>query len=125
MIRHKSRVHAEIEAAKSHEIRHVHFVDRGTMVSLFIGDYKLTGLCRVALATGRTLRAKYRHTVFDESDALQGKRNFDAQLLRRRTATEKNLCGTPVACLGGDIQRRHLVALCQPAPVGSGIEKRA
>src|SRR6266550_6854847 len=103
IIRHYPGVHSEIEATQAHEIRHVHFVDGGTMVSLLIGNYKLTGLCGVALATGRTLRAVYRHAVFNESYPLQSKRNFDAQLVRRRPAAEKNLRGTPVTRLRGNI----------------------
>ncbi|PYL40917.1 MAG: hypothetical protein DMF36_01695 [Verrucomicrobia bacterium] len=80
------------------------------MLPLLIRDHKFAGLRRVTLAPGRTLRAIYRHAVLDESDPLQGKRNFDAQLVRSRPAAEKNLRGTPVTSLRGDIQRRHFIA---------------
>ena len=38
VIRDHAFVHAEIEAAQPHKIRHVHFVNGGTMIPLLIGD---------------------------------------------------------------------------------------
>ncbi|PYL35265.1 MAG: hypothetical protein DMF38_05755 [Verrucomicrobia bacterium] len=81
------------------------------MVPFLIRDHKFAGLRRVTLAPGRTLRAIYRHAILDESDPLQSKGNFDVQLVRRRPAAEKNLRGTPVTRLRGDIQRRHFITL--------------
>ncbi|PYJ38683.1 MAG: hypothetical protein DME81_04715, partial [Verrucomicrobia bacterium] len=69
--------------------------------------------------------AVYRYAVLDQSHSLQRKGNFEAQLVRRRPAAEKNLCGTPVARLGGNIQRRHLVPVRQSISVGTSIEQSA
>src|SRR5438046_6552343 len=77
-------MHSEIEATQPHEIWHVHFVDRGTMVSLLVSNHKLTGLRRVTFPTGRTVGAVYRYAVLDQSHPLQSERNFEAQLVRRR-----------------------------------------
>src|SRR5437773_3086697 len=79
-------MHSEIEATEPHEVRHVHFIDRGTMVSLLVSNHKLTGLRRVTFPTGRTVRAVYRYAVLDQSHSLQRKGNFEAQLVRRRPA---------------------------------------
>src|SRR5438094_3931707 len=99
-------MHTEIEATEAHEIWHIHFVDRGTMVSLLVSNHKLTGLRRVTFPTGRTLRAIHRHAVLNERDLLQTKRNFKAQSIRGRSTADKNLCGAPVTGLCGNIQRR-------------------
>src|SRR5580704_14474237 len=112
-------MHSEVEAAQPHEIGHLHVVDGRTMVSLLVCNHKFAGLRRVTLPSSRTLCAVYGYAVFDESNALQGERDFDAQLVRRRPATEENLRGTPVASLRGDVQRRHFIALGQLVPVST------
>src|SRR6266568_4584242 len=103
IIRHHPGMHSEIEATKPHEIGHVHFVDRGTMVPLFIGNDKATGACGVPLPPSRTFRAKYRHAVFNESGALRSERDFDAQLIRGRPTAEKDLCASPLPGLGSNV----------------------
>src|SRR5712692_9512312 len=42
IIRNDPFVHPEIEAAKSHEVRHLDFVDRRPMVAIFVGDDVIT-----------------------------------------------------------------------------------
>src|SRR6266481_8114719 len=94
-------------------------VDGGTMVSLLVRNYKVTSACGVTLASGGTLGAIYRHAVLNESNPLQSQRNFDTQLVRRRPAAKKNLRGTPVTSLRGDVQCRHFVALGQLVPASA------
>src|SRR6266513_5271772 len=110
-------MHSEVEAAQPHEIGHLYMVNGRTMVSLLVGNYEVASAGRVTLTPGRTLRAIYRHAVFDESNPLQSERNFDTQLVRRRPTAKKNLRGTPVTSLRGDVERRHLVPLGQLVPV--------
>ncbi len=109
IVRHITSVHSKIETAQAHEIWHLDVVNRGTMVAFLVGDHKLAPLSRVTRPTGRASRVIYRFAVPDESDALHRQRNFDPQLIRRRAAAEKNLRGTPVAGLRGNIQCRHFV----------------
>src|SRR5216117_695226 len=68
MIRHVPRVHSKIETTQSHEIRHVHMVDRGTMVSFLVGDHKFAPFRRITWSASRTLRAIHRHAVLKEGD---------------------------------------------------------
>src|SRR6266542_755315 len=119
IIRHEPGVHSEVETTQAHEIRHLHMIDGGTMVSLLVRNHKFAGLRRVTLPSSRTLRAIYRHAVLNESNPLQNERNFDAQLVRRRPTAEKNLRGTPVTSLRGDVQRRHFIAPGQLVPFGT------
>ena len=109
IVRHITGVHSKIETAQAHEIRHLDVVNRGTMVAFLVGDHKLAPLSRVTRPTGRASRVIYRFAVPHESDPLHRQRNFDPQFIRCRPATEKNLRGTPVAGLRGDIQCRHFV----------------
>jgi hypothetical protein len=51
------RVHSKIKAAQPHEIRHVHFVIRRTMVPLFIRYHKLTSFRRITLPARGARRA--------------------------------------------------------------------
>src|SRR5213083_464530 len=125
VIRHVSRVHAKIETAQSHEIRHLDMVDRGTMVSFLISDHKFAPCRRITRSASRTLRAIHWHAVFNEGDPLQTERNFEAQPIGRWSAAEKNLCGAPVTCLCGNVQRRHLVPARQSVPGGTCIEQSA
>src|SRR5215469_1966754 len=96
MVRHITSVHSKIEAAQSHEIRHLDVVNRGTMISFLVSDHKLTAFSRVARPTGGTSRVIDRDAVPNESDPLHCQRNLDPQLFWRRPATEKNLCRSPV-----------------------------
>src|SRR5882762_11174282 len=112
-------MHSEVEAAQPHEIGHLHMVNGRTMVSLLVRNYEVASAGRVTLTPGRTLRAIYRHAVFDESNPLQTERNFDAQLVRRRPTAKKNLRGTPVTSLRGDVQRGHFIALGQLVPASA------
>src|ERR1043166_3016323 len=118
-------MHSEVETAQAHEIGHLHMVDAGTMFSFLVRNDEIASACGITLTTGRTLRAIYGHAVFHESNPLQSERNFDAQLVRRRPTTEKNLRGTPVTSLRGDVQRRHFVALAKLVPAGTRCEKGA
>src|SRR5262249_19887819 len=95
------------------------------MVSLLVGYHKFAGLRRITLPAGGTLRAIYRYAVLNESDSLQRERNFNTQLIRRWAAAEKNLRGTPVTRLCGNIQRRHSVSARQQVPIGPGLEQSA
>jgi hypothetical protein len=81
------------------------------MVPLFVGDYEMTGARGVASPPGRTLRAEYRHAVFNKVDGLRSERNFEAQLLRRRAAPQKDLCASPLARLGGNDNRAIILTL--------------
>src|SRR6266481_2602696 len=47
------------------------------------------------------------------------------RLVRRGAASQKDLCASPLACLGGDVQRNHTVTLCGAIPVGPRIEQGA
>ena len=51
IVRHVSGVHSKIQAAQPHEIRHLHVVDAGTMVSFLIRNYEVTSACGVTLAS--------------------------------------------------------------------------
>ena len=104
---------------ESHEVRHFHMVNGGTMVALLIRNYKVTCACGVTLASGRTLRAIYRHAVLNQSNSLQSERNFDAQLIWRWATAKKNLRGTPVTSLRRDVQRGHFIALGQLIPASA------
>src|SRR5438552_2257912 len=52
IVRHYACVHSEVETTQTHEIWHVHFVDGGPMVPLFVGDYEMTGARGVAWPPG-------------------------------------------------------------------------
>src|SRR5436190_24111292 len=123
IVRHYACVDSEIETTQTHEIWHVHFVDRGSMVPLFVGDYEMASARGVAWPPGRTFSAEYRHAVFNKVDGLRSERNFEAELLRRRAAPQKDLCASPLARLGGNVQRNHTVALRGAIPVGPRIEQ--
>src|SRR6266511_3661599 len=82
-------------------------IDGGTMISLLVRNHEFARFRRVTLPTSRTLRAIYWHAVLKESNPLQSERNFDAQLVRRRPTAKKDLRGTPVTSLRGDVERRH------------------
>jgi len=98
-------VHSKIETTQSHEIWHLDMIDRGTMVPLFVGNHKFASLRRITRPAGRTSRVIDWDAIPHESDALHRQRNFDPQLFRRWSATEKNLGGAPVPGLRGNIQR--------------------
>src|SRR5438034_7940334 len=100
-------------------------VDGGTMVSFFIGNHKFAPFRRITCSASRTVRAIHRYAVFNEGDPLQTERNFETQAIRRWSAAEKNLCGAPVTCLCGNVQRRHLVPARQSVPGGTCIEQSA
>src|SRR5260370_22507488 len=125
MIRHVPRVHSKIKTAQSHEIRHVHMVDGGTVVSFIVVDHKFAALSRITWPASRTLRAIDRHTVLKERDPLQSERNLETQAIRRWSAAEKNLCGAPVTRFCGNIQCRHPVPTRQSVPVGTCIDQSA
>src|SRR6476469_4685785 len=103
IVRHITSVHSKIETAQAHEIRHLDVVNGGTMVAFLVGDNELAPLSRVTRPTGGASRVIYRFAVPDESDTLHRQGNFDPQLFRDTAATEKNLRGTPMPGLRGDI----------------------
>ncbi|PYK26014.1 MAG: hypothetical protein DME59_08920 [Verrucomicrobia bacterium] len=125
IVRHVSGVHSKIETAQPHEIWHLDVVNRGTMVAFLVGNHKLAPLGRVARPTGRASRVIYRDAVLQQSHLLHRQRNLDPQFVRCRSATEKNLRGSPMAGLRGNIQRRHFVPGCQARAVGSGLDQSA
>src|SRR5437879_12487870 len=94
-------------------------VDGRTMLSFLIGNYEVASARRVTLTSSRTLRAVYRNAVLNESNPLQTERNFDAQLIWRWPTAKKNLRGTPVTSLRGDVQCRHFIALGQLVPASA------
>src|SRR6476646_107661 len=106
-------MHSEVETTQPHEVRHLYMVDGGTMVSLLVRNYKVTSACGVTLASGGTLGAIYRHAVLKQSNPLQSERNFDAQLIWRWPTAKKNLRGTPMTSLRGDVQCGHFITLAQ------------
>src|SRR5882724_12231843 len=118
-------MHSKIETAQSHEIWHLHMIYRGTMVSFLIGDHKFASLGRITCSASRTLRAIHRNAVLNERHPLQTERNFEAQPIGRWSAAEKDLCGAPVTCLCGNVQRGHLVPARQSVPGGTCIEQSA
>src|SRR5205814_2257658 len=95
------------------------------MVPLFIRYHKLTSFRRITLPSGGARRAEDRHPVFNKSHPLQSERNFEAELIRRRPAAEKDLCASPLACFGGDIEWGHFIAAAATVPIGPRIEKGA
>src|SRR6266436_6357202 len=125
MIRHVPRMHSKIKTAQSHEIRHVHMVDGGTMVSFLVGDHKFASLSRITWPASRTLGAIDRHPVLNKGDSLQSERDLETQAIRRWSAAEKNLCGAPVTRFCGNIQCRHPVPARQSVPVGTCIDQSA
>src|SRR5947199_10511864 len=110
-------MHSEIEANQTHEVRYVHFIDCGAMVSFLIGDHKFAPFRRITWTASRTLGPIHRYAIFNEGDSLQSERNFEALSIRRWSAAEKNLCGAPVTRFCRDIQRRHLIPARQSVPV--------
>src|SRR6266508_625447 len=125
IIRHEPGVHSEVETTQAHEIRHLHMIDGGTMISLLVGNYEVACACGVTLASGRTLRAIYRHTVLNDSNPLQSERNFDVLFFKRTPTAEKNLRGTPVTSLRRNIQRRHFITLGQLVPFSTSRKQSA
>src|SRR5947207_14269756 len=74
-------MHPKIKTTEAHEIGHVHFINRGTMVPLFIRYHKLTPFRRIASPPRGARRAEDRHSVFNQSHALQSERNFETKLI--------------------------------------------
>ena len=103
IVRHVAGVHSKIETAQAHEIRHLDMVNGGTMVAFLVSDHKLTPLRGVARPTGGASGVIDRHAVPDESNSLHRQRDFEPQLFRGRSAAEKDLRGTPMPGLRGDI----------------------
>src|ERR1044072_7199910 len=61
IIRDVAFVHSEIEAAQTHEIRHIDVINGRTVISLFVRDHECAALGAVARATSRASWIEYRH----------------------------------------------------------------
>ena len=73
IIRHVSLVHSEIEAAQSHEVRHLDVIDCRSMVAIFVGDDVIARLCGImSAAASRATRVEHGQPVFDQRDFLRG-----------------------------------------------------
>src|SRR6266513_254274 len=63
-------VHAEVEAAQPHKVRHLDVINRGAMAALFVGNDVIARPSGVTLPSGRTDCTEHGDPVFDERNML-------------------------------------------------------
>ena len=89
-------MHAEIETAQPHEIRHRDFVDGGAVVPLLICNDIIADWRIEPGATGRNLCRENCDAILDQRGMLRSERNFDSQLVRVGSAAEQRLERLPI-----------------------------
>src|SRR4029453_18676813 len=116
-------MHPKIETTETHEVRHLHVVDRRTMVPIFVRYHELTLFRRIPFPSGRARGVENRHSIFKKSYALRSERNLDTQLVRGRSPAEEDLCAPPMTRLSSNVEREHFVAYRRTLSIGACVEQ--
>ena len=119
------RVHTEIEAIKPHEKWHLHVIDRGAMIAVFVRNHVLTCGRIESTAPGGDWSVQNRHAILDHRRPLSCEGDFNAQLLRIRTPAKKHLDALHVPGVRGKIKREHFVAPGLQSLISSGGQQSA